>query len=306
MSLHPFIESLANRLRALPPLSSGTPAAARERLAAGRSSLGQGPVLWKVDDIQIPTRSGGLTARFYKPGSSVDGLIVYFHGGGWMLGALDDFDTLARTLAHRTNCAVLMPAYRLAPEYPFPAAYEDSLDSVTWAAKSITSLAGDNVPLVLTGDSTGGNLVAATAQSLRGKADIAFQVLIYPVTDIDFNSGSYTEHADSTILSRRDMIWFFDNYAPGEERFRPEVSPLRAEDLSDLPSAYVLSSEYDVLRDEAEAYAAKMRLAGVDVTTKRFDGMSHGFLRMHKLFDVADVALNDISEAIRSAVAKRE
>jgi acetyl esterase len=102
------------------------------------------------------------------------------------------------------------------------------------------------------------------------------------------------------------MIWFFDNYAPGEERFRPEVSPLRAEDLSDLPSAYVLSSEYDVLRDEAEAYAAKMRLAGVDVTTKRFDGMSHGFLRMHKLFDVADVALNDISEAIRSAVAKRE
>jgi acetyl esterase len=298
MPLHPVIAAMLEQMRQAgrPALSDGTQAAARAMMAAARSAYGPGPAVGSVEDIAIPTRAGSIAARLLRPAGEPVGLVVYLHGGGWALGALDDFDGVARKLAVESGCAVLMPDYRLAPEHRFPAGLEDAEDATRWAAAQ----AGGQ-PLVLAGDSAGGNLAAVVARTLKGAVPVAFQALIYPVVDCDFARPSYAEYGSGLILTGRDMRWFFDLYAPPALHGDPRIAALRA-DLSGLPPALVATAEYDVLRDEGEAYAAALRDAGVAVTLRRFAGLPHGFARMFNLVDSADAALAGIGAAIGAAV----
>ena len=188
-------------------------------------------------------------------------MIVYLHGGGWATGSLDEYDTLARKLAERTGCAVVLVDYRLAPEHPFPAAADDVWVAVQWAGSHLEQLAGKRVPLLVAGDSAGGNLAAVVVQRAHAHKGppIAMQVLIYPVTDCVMETASYLDPANQLLVTRDSVRWFWDLYVPdAARREHPSVSPMRAVDLSGLPPAVVLTAEYDVVRDEGEAYAARL------------------------------------------------
>jgi acetyl esterase len=300
MPLHPFVEAMLKATAGRPAFSDGSPGDARALVAAGRAALGSGPELYKVEDITIPTRGGSLPARLLMPSAQPRGLVVYFHGGGWVVASIDDFETLGRTLAAASDCAVLLPDYRLAPEHPFPAALEDSEDVLLWAGKARASLCGSG-PLVVAGDSAGGNLATVAAASLRGRTDLALQVLIYPVTDCDFTRHSYSQHGAGLPLTARDMQWFFGHYAPQDAWQHPQVSPMRLPDPSGLPPALIVTAEYDVLADEGRAYARRLGQFDVRVEHREAAGMTHGFIRWHNLVDVAREELNAIAVRIAAA-----
>ncbi len=210
-------------------------------------------------------------------------MLIYYHGGGWVIGAIDEFDTLARKLAARTGCAVVLPDYRLAPEYRYPTAADDAYATLEWVAERVGDIAGSDVPIVVAGDSAGGNLSTVTAQRSRdrGGPAIAFQGLVYPVTDADVDNASYTSDENQLMLTRDGMIWFWDHYAPDDvQRKETDASPLQAEDLSGLPPAVVILAEYDVLRDEGQAYADRLQEAGVPVDVHVHPGQMHGFFTL--------------------------
>jgi acetyl esterase len=249
-----------------------------------RELYGPGPEVASVREERVPVGDGETIAvRVLTPAGTPDSVIVYYHGGGWVIGALDEFDTLARQLANRTGAVVALVDYRLAPEHRYPVAARDAWAALRWIDENLERVAGARLPLVVAGDSAGGNLSAIVAQRARaeGGPAIEAQVLIYPVTDADVDNASYTDPANALMLTREAMIWFWDHYAPDQaDRRNPDASPLRAQDLSGLPPAIVLTAEHDVLRDEGEAYAEKLRAAGVPVTHRRFPGQMHGFFTM--------------------------
>lgn len=306
MPLNPAIAVMLDQMKAAgrPAISAGTPAQARELVASTRSAYGAGPDVARHETLSIPTRAGSLPARLYADAARPCGLIVYLHGGGWVVGELDDFDAVARVLAQRSGCMVLLVDYRLAPEAPFPAAVEDAVDATIWAHAHVQELVGISVPLVLAGDSAGGNLAAVVAAEVRGRVPIALQLLIYPVAAADFDTASYHEFDTGLGLSRADMIWFFGHYAPGVERREPRLSPAARADLNDLPPAHVVTAEYDVLRDEGEAYAASLQRAGVPTTHRRYDGLTHGFIRLHNLVPEADEALTEMADRCAAACSR--
>lgn len=261
------------------PLHEMTVTEARGLGAALGELSGKGPDLARVAEVVIPAEDGAsFPGRLLVPDGTPRGVIVYYHGGGWVLGALDEFDTLGRELAARTGCAVVLPAYRLAPEHRYPVAARDAYAALLWAAAHLPGL-----PIVVAGDSAGGNLSAVVAQRARddGGPAIALQVLVYPVTDCDFDRDSYLAPGNQLVLTRDSMLWFWDHYAPDPaQRANPDASPLRAADLSGLPPALVLTAEHDVLRDEGEEYAERLRAAGVPVELERFAGQMHVFFTM--------------------------
>jgi acetyl esterase len=225
--------------------------------------------------------AGPVRVRVYTPeGSGPFPLVVYYHGGGFVICSLDTHDAVCRNLAADTPAVVVSVDYRLAPEHPWPAAVDDALAAVRWAAGAAASLGADPSRIVVAGDSAGGNLAAVTAIGLRdgGGPAIAGQLLIYPVADTpDAGQRSYAEFASGYGLTDSDMRWFFDHYVPiFSDRADPLVSPQRAANLSGLPPAHVMTAEYDVLRDEGEAYAQRLADAGVAVEAIRFDGLNHG------------------------------
>ncbi len=287
MTLHPFIAAMLEQLKTRPALSAGTPEEARAMVAAGRQLVGAGPDLPRIDDLSLPTRSGSIRARLYVPDGAVGGLVVYLHGGGWVVGEIEDYETLARTLAAESGCAVLLPDYRLAPEHPFPAGLEDAEDVLAYAASRMPELIGRAGRLVVCGDSAGANLATVAIRRMRGSAEIAAQILIYPVTDCDFERPSYAAYSAGLPLTREDMVWFFRHYAPEDLWSSSDIAPLRAEDLRGLPPALVTVAEYDVLADEGLAYADRLEQAGVEVTRRVAPGLTHGFIRLHNLVDVA-------------------
>lgn len=303
MPLHPFFEAMmASFAKAgRPGLSDGAPEQSRALVASGRAALGAGPEIGLVADIELPTRSGMIPARLLKPQTPPAGLIIYLHGGGWVIGDLDDYEVLARNLVAMSGCAVLLPDYRLAPEHPFPAGLEDCEDALLFAAAKLTDLCGAPVPLVLAGDSAGANLATVAARRLRSRVAFALQVMLYPVTDSDFDRPSYREHGIGLPLTRQDMIWFFDRYAPRARHGDPDIAPLRANDLSGQPPTLILTAEYDVLCDEGEAYAQRLAAAGVPVTLRRVPGMAHGFARLHNHIPEAQAALAELATAIAAA-----
>jgi len=285
-----------------PPLWECTPEEARAGVAANVALIGAGPSVASVRDIVIPGQAGGIPARVYSPVPDAPGVVVYYHGGGWVLGSADQWDASVRALTVASGCDVVSVDYRLAPEHVFPAAADDAYDAVLWVASSLA----DGRPLVVAGDSAGGNLAAVSALRARdtGGPSLALQVLVYPVTDSDLDRKSYHQY-DGTefILNRRDMAWFWDHYAPDPAaRANPYASPLRASDLSGLPPAYVVTAEHDPLRDEGFAYADRLRAAKVPVEHRHYATQIHAFFTFVNLIDDADKAVADAGTAIRAAV----
>lgn len=266
------------------PLHELTPEEARGFTAMLRELYGPGPDVDKVYDVELPTDDGhSFTVRVLVPAGEIRALIVYYHGGGWVIGNIDEYDHLARALANGLHAAVVNVDYRLAPEHRYPAAADDAWTALQWAHTQAAEIAGGPVPLIVMGDSAGGNLSAVVAQKARdaGGPELAAQVLIYPVTDADLDNGSYSDPANQLMLTREGMVWFWDHYAPDQaSRANPDASPLQAADLAGLAPAIVLTAEHDVLREEGEAYAERLRAAGVPVVHRRFPGQMHGFFPM--------------------------
>jgi acetyl esterase len=230
------------------------------------------------------------------------GLILFFHGGGWVAGAPAEVETLGRVLADRTGCIVVLAAYRLAPEHRFPAAVDDA-----WAALREAHERAAGLPLVVAGDSAGGNLAAVVAQrSVHDGPAVTLQILIEPVTDADTETASYRDPDNQLIVTRESMLWFFDHYAPDvATRSDPRLAPLRAPSLAGAPPAVVLTAEHDVLRDEGEAYAERLRAAGVDVSHKRFAGQMHGFFAQIGVLPGSAAGLDYVVAAIECAATRR-
>jgi acetyl esterase len=254
----------------------------------------------EVVDLLIPGPAGTLRVRVYRPLSTeLLPVVIWFHGGGWVVGTLDSHDPVCRALANRTPCVVVAVDYRLAPEAPFPAAVEDSWAATQWVEREALKLGGDASRLVVAGDSAGGNLAAALALRARDSGlDLALQVLVYPVTDSDLDSESYLRLATGLNLTRAKMEWYWEQYLGGADGSHPEASPLRAPDLAGVAPALVQTAEHDPLLSEGEAYAARLAEAGVPVTLTRYEGVIHGFIRMPALVAEADFALAEIASAV--------
>jgi acetyl esterase len=263
------------------PLHESTPEEARQLYASLAEMAGPAPKMARADDLTVAADGHDVPVRVLVPPQGARGVIVYLHGGGWVLGTIDDYDTMARKLAERTSCAIVLVDYRLAPEHRYPTALDDCDAALRWAAEHLADIAGDShVPLIVAGDSAGGNLAAALALRARDRngPDIALQVLIYPVVDADVERPSYVDPDNQLLLTRDGMIWFWDHYVPeAGRRQEPDASPLRAQSLEGLPPAVVLTAEHDVLRDEGEEYAGRLRDAGVAVDFRRHEGQTHGF-----------------------------
>jgi acetyl esterase len=294
MSLHPlFAKRFAERaLRQVPPRHQGTVEEARAQMAEDRRALGQGPEVGAIQELQILTRAGQISARLYQPLEPARATILYLHGGGWILGTLDDYAALARALAARSRCNVLLLDYRLAPEHPFPAALEDAEDALLWM------MGRCKTPLILVGDSAGANLAAVVANRLHDKVGIALQLLLYPVTDFDMQTSSYGAYGKDHALDLLDMRWYLNHYARTQDWHDPRISPLRTADLSGLPPTWIALAECDVLRDEGAAYGHRLAAAGVVVSVCEYAGMAHGFAPMFNILDVADKLLTDIAQQI--------
>jgi acetyl esterase len=299
--LHPQAEALLARIDSFgdPAIEESTPEAVR---ALRRARL-RAPT-FTVEDIR-DLACDGVPARLYRPGKATDpGLLVFFHGGGWVLGDLDTHDNLARGLAARSGHAVLAVHYRLAPEHPFPAGLEDALTATGWAFAQASELGCDPTRLAVGGDSAGANLAAVVA--LHAPAPLRLQLLVYPVTDARCATPSYEECRDGPYLTAAGMDWFVGHYLSGGDGARddPRVSPLLADDaaLAGAPPALVITAEHDPLRDEGEAYAERLRTLGVPASITRYDGMFHGFVSFADLLEDGLAALDEAAEALRGAL----
>jgi acetyl esterase/lipase len=252
----------------LPPLETVSAAEARTIWAALAADRPPGPAVGEIVDGMLPGAAGPLAYRCYRPASpGPHPIVVYFHGGGWVLGSHESDDPFCRDVCVRSDALVVSVDYRHAPEARFPAAVDDGFAAVRWIAANAERLGGDPGRLAVCGWSAGGNVAAVVCQKARdaGGPRIAGQVLVTPVTDCDFTRESYVENADGYVLTTALMRWFWDHYADPADRTHPKASPLRAADLSQLPPALVVTCEFDPLRDEGVAYAESMAAAGGDV-----------------------------------------
>ena len=260
-----------------------------------------------VTDTTIPGPKGEIPVRIYRPDADRamgdrPPIVVYFHGGGWVIGDLDGHDPSCRAITAQAGVIVMSVDYRLAPEHRYPAAADDAYAATAWAAEHAAELGGDPSRLVVAGDSAGGNLAAVTALRARdsGGPALALQVLIYPVTDVGQDTGSYQENAEGFFLTAAHMRWYWGCYlGPGGDGRGPYASPLRAVNLGGLPPAVVLTADCDPLRDEGNAYAERLRAAGVPVTANCYPGMFHGFFRLSDVLDQAAAAQRAVREALR-------
>ncbi|CCE04353.1 putative lipase/esterase [Bradyrhizobium sp. STM 3843] len=296
-----------------PAYETLTPDEARAYYLAARVVTNpEPPELAEVTQLTIPAPHGAIPARLYRPttlrqAGGFAPALVFFHGGGWVIGDLDSHDVVCRMLAHEAELIVISVDYRLAPEHKFPAAIDDAISATQWVADNAAALGIDPTQLCVGGDSAGGNLAAVVALSARD-ADgptIAGQVLIYPATDFAMSHPSHREPETSVLLTHSVIRWFRDHYltsAADEHDWR--ASPARAETLAGLPPAYVLTAGADPLRDEGNDYAQRLRDAGVPVTDRFFPGQFHGFFTMGKLLPQANVAAAEIGVWLRALNAE--
>ena len=259
------------------------------------------PELLSAESLAIPAPHGRIPARIYTPKKlrKADGLapgLVFFHGGGWVIGNLETHDVVCRKLAHEGEMIVMSVDYRLAPEHRFPAAVEDAVTATKWVAANAKGLGIDASRLVVGGDSAGGNLAAVVSLDARENGPrIAGQLLVYPATDFSRKHPSHSEPETSILLTHTVVTWFMNNYLGDADINDWRASPARAKTLAGLPPAYVLTAGADPLRDEGDEYAARLKVAGVAVTYKHFPGQFHGFFTMGKLLNQANVAVREIA-----------
>jgi acetyl esterase len=258
-----------------------------------------------VTNRRIPGPAGEIPIRIYVPNESTSvPVLVYFHGGGWVGGDLDSHDALCRALTNAAGSAVVAVDYRLAPEHKFPSAADDCYAALLWVAAHAEEFGGDATRLAIGGDSAGGNLTAVVAQMARDRSGpaVLLQLMLYPVTDFNFETPSYRQNAEGYLLTRDSMIWFWNHYLRTEaDGSSPLASPLRAANLRGLPPALIITAGFDPLRDEGDAYAARLREAGVPVTLKCYDGMIHGFLGLLSVLDQGRQGIAEAAAGLRTA-----
>ncbi len=294
------------------PVYELTPEEARASRNPFFASLGGKPSsVFEVKNRLIPGPASDIPIRIYTPDAcrgKADAcpILVYFHGGGWLLGSLDSHDSLCRSFANASGCIVVSVDYRLSPENRFPAAVEDAYAAVCWVWENALQMGGDASRLVVGGDSAGGNLATVSCLMARDKGgpDLLHQLLLYPVLDLSsFNTPSYRDHATGYLLTAESMVYYRDQYLRDErDRENPYASPLLAEDLSGLPSATVVAAELDVLTDEGKTYADRLRKAGVSVSYLCYDGMIHPFLNFLGVVDRAKAAVFEIGKCLGEAL----
>ncbi len=264
---------------------------------------GKGPEVEWVEDRLIPGPGGEIPIRIYADREAGNRpAILYYHGGGWVLGDIRTHDRVTRYLATGSSCVVVSVNYRLAPEHPFPAAVEDAYAALQWVSTNAETIGADPLRIAVAGDSAGGNLAAVVSLLSRDRKGppICCQALIYPATDLSsLNSSSYRQFGEGFLLTKEGMEWFRSHYLPNSEDWiGPYASPLLAPDHRNLPPAIVITAQFDPLRDEGEAYAEKLRQAGVPVKLFRYDGMIHGFVSFPDVFRQARDALDRIASEV--------
>ncbi len=287
-------------------LTGDDPQAVRDQLASFPRP--EGEVVGSVVDRTVPGPAGEIAIRIYTPAPHSGGTraaLVWFHGGGWVIGNLDGADYTCRAMTNRANCVVVSVDYRLAPEAKFPAAAEDSYTVTKWVADNAASIGVDAHRIAVGGDSAGGNLAAVVALMAKASSEpaIGYQALVYPVTNHSYETASYRENAEGYLLTKESMIWFWNHYlktaADGDD---PMASPMKATDLSGLPPAIVITAEFDPLRDEGEAYASRLKQAGVAVEATRYDGQIHAFYG-NAAIDDGMKAIEQVRAGLKAALA---
>jgi acetyl esterase len=313
MALDPQMQEFLDQMKAAnaQPLRAPTAEAARKAFDQLVEVLGQGPrePVANIEDRRIPGPAGQIPLRIYTPNEKPPtGVLVWFHGGGWVLGGLESHDPVCRALASGAGCVTVAVDYRLAPENKFPAPVEDCYAATKWAADNLAALGAPGAKVAIAGDSAGGNLAAAVALMARdrGAPKLALQLLIYPAIDAANDTPSQKQFAeDGYILSRLDMEWFWGHYLNSPaDRENPYACPNRAADLRGLPPALVMTAGYDPLRDEGDAYAGQLKRAGVAATLSRYPGVTHGFFSMAAMLDEGKRAHREACAALRSAFRK--
>ncbi|WP_206108029.1 alpha/beta hydrolase [Paludisphaera soli] len=307
--LDPQVREFLGKLAAsgLPTVDQMTPSQARTQMGVSTRFLGRLPRVGRVEDRTIPGPGGGLPIRVITPVNLDERpapVVVYYHGGGWVVGDLASHEGVCRAMANASGAIVASVGYRLAPEHPYPAAADDAYAALSWFAKHAGEVGGDPTRLAVCGDSAGGNLAAVAALTARdrGGAALALQILAYPILDCDFETESYRLFAEGCMLTRAEMLWYWDQYVPDPGlRYEPYASPMRATDLSGLAPALVLTAGHDVLRDEGERYAERLSASGTPAKLTRYGGMIHGFLRRYPFFDRGREAVDEIAGALRQA-----
>lgn len=307
--LNPQVKSLLDGLAEAggPKMSELSAPEARE-LFRGMIAFDQPEEVTRVDDRVVPGLEHEVPVRVYTPADAVGGdapLLLWLHGGGWVIGDLDTADATARALANRSGAVVVSVAYRLAPEHRSPAALDDCLAALTWAVEEAALLGVNSNKVAVGGDSAGGHLAALLCHRVRDEfgPEIDFQLLVYPVTDLTLSHPSMDENAEGYFLTKETMTWFVDCYLGDQDPKDGAISPLRAESLAGLPPALVITAEFDPLRDEGEAYAAGLREAGVAVEATRYDGQIHGFFGLAALLEDGARAVDQAGSALRRALS---
>ncbi len=307
MPLDPQAQAYLDQMAALnaPPLHTLTPELIRQAISMQIAMSGEPEPVANVENRVIPGPASAIPVRIYTPaGNGPFPVLVFFHGGGWVICNLDTHDNICRSLTNQAACIVVSVDYRLAPEHKFPAAPQDCYAATRWVAGNATQLNGDPSRVAVGGDSAGGNLAAVISQMARDRSGplLVFQLLIYPATDLTANTPSSEENAHGYGLDRQDGDWFMNHYLNGEEdKLNPLASPHLAPDLSGLPPALIITAQYDPLRDEGELYGQRLKAAGVPVTISRYNGMIHGFLSMASILDQGKQAIAECAAALQAA-----
>ncbi len=306
MPLDPQARAVLDQIPVVPEaaLLALEPAALRQAFSAMPGAGGPVEDVARVENRKLPGPAGEIPVRIYAP-SEQRGLpaLVYFHGGGFVICDLETHDGTCRSLANAIGCVVVSVEYRLAPEHKFPAGPEDCYAATRWVAEKGAEIGVDTSRIAIGGDSAGGNLTAVVALMARdrGGPSLRHQLLIYPIANHDFDTPSYIENKEGYLLSREMMRWFWNHYlARPEDGANPYASPLRAASFTGLPPAHVITAEFDPLRDEGEALAARLARDGVPTTRVRYDGMFHGFFAMTQALDVAKRAVAEAAAAVKA------
>jgi acetyl esterase len=313
MPLDPQIEAVLDKMRAAgaKPFEALSVAEARIAALAFLELQGEPEEVARVDHHFIPGPTADLPIRVYTPETPTPPTpfpaVVYFHGSGWVVLNIEVCDTTMRALANSTGSVVVAVNYQKAPEHPFPIPLEDCWAATLWTFAHAAELNVDASRVAVVGDSAGGNLAAVVALRARdeGAPQIAFQGLIYPAVEHGWDTASAHENAEGYLLQRESMRWFWNHYIPDKSVVDDwRVSPLRANDHSGLPPAFIATAEFDPLRDDGRAYAAKLRDAGVPVSYAEYDGMIHGFYWMQGVADGARRLHADLARELRAALVE--